>query len=144
MSKRKLLEVPALSIPKKTRSCFHGNIINYGPTPSPAPATMRTSTRATVTATGEAIVTDTPAPVAKGKEIATSCENSIHVLADTSLTFEATHTLANNMLTFASGLEKLLQDYKKSILNYASGLEELARELKMGTAEVLRLYLPEK
>jgi hypothetical protein len=138
MSKRKLLEVPALSIPKKTRSCFHGNIINYGPTPSPAPATMRTSTRATVRAKGEAIVTDTPAPVAKGKEIATSCENSIHVLADTSLTFEATHTLANNMLTFASGLEKLLQDFSQAIHIFLSGLEELARELKMGTAEVLR------
>jgi hypothetical protein len=144
MSKRKLLEVAAPSIPKRTRSRFQTNIIKNGPIPPPAPAAMTTSTRATVTATGEAIVTDTPAPVAKGKDIATSCENNIHVLADTSLTFEATHTLANNMLTFASGLEKLLQDYKKSILNYASGLEELARELKMGTAEVLRLYLPEK
>jgi hypothetical protein len=133
MSKRKLLEVAAPSIPKRTRSRFQTNIIKNGPIPPPAPAAMTTSTRATVTATGEAIVTDTPAPVAKGKDIATSCENNIHVLADTSLTFEATHTLANNMLTFASGLDKL-----------ALQLQELARGLKMGTAEVLRLYLPEK
>jgi hypothetical protein len=126
MAKRKLLEVPDLSITKKTRSRFHGNKIKNGPIPSPAPAT------------GEAIATGTPAPVAKGKAIATSCENNIHVLADTSLTFEATHTLANNMLTFASGLEKLLQDFSQAIHIFLSGLEELARELKMGTAEVLR------
>jgi hypothetical protein len=133
MAKRKSLEVPEPSIPKKTRSRFQGNINKNGPIPSPAPATMRTSTRATVTATGEAIVTGIPAPVAKGKEIATSCGNNVNVLADASLTFEATHTLTNKTLTFASGLEKL-----------ALQLQELARGLKMGTAEVLRLYLPEK
>ena len=109
MAKRRSPEVPALPIPKKTRSGFHGDKINYGPISSPAPATMRASTRAT--ATGEAIVTSTPAPADKGKEIATSCENSIQVLADASLTFEA-------MLTYASGLEKLLQDFNKAILNY--------------------------
>ena len=56
-------------------------------------------------------MTSTPAPADKGKEIATSCENSIHMLADASLTFEA-------MLTYASGLEKLLQDFNKAIHNY--------------------------
>jgi hypothetical protein len=144
MTKRKSLEVPPPHIPKKTRSAFHGNRIEYGANPSPAPAAMTTSTRATVRAKGEAIVTDTPAPVAKGKEIATSCKSNIHVLADTSLTFEAILTLANNMLTYASRLEKVIQDFNKAILIYGSGQEELARELKMGMAEVLRLYLPEK
>ena len=114
MAKRKSPEVPALPIPKKRRSGFHGNTIDCGPIPSPAPAT------------GEAIVTGTPAPVVKGKEVATSSGNNVNVLANTSLTFEAMHTLANYVLT------------------YASGQEELARKFKMGTAEVLRLYLPGK
>jgi hypothetical protein len=105
---------------------------------------MTTSTRAPEAATGETTVTGTPAPVAKGKEDATSCGNNIKMLGDASLTFEATHTLANNMLTYASGSEKLLQDFSKALHIYLSGQEVLARKLKMGTAEVPRLYLPEK
>ena len=89
-------------------------------------------------------MTSTPAPVVKDKEVATSSGNNVTVLANTSLTFEAMRTLANYMLTYVSELETLNQDFNEAILNYASGQEELAHKFKMGTAEVLRLYLPER
>jgi hypothetical protein len=142
MAKKRSLEVkPLLNIPKQARSGairrdqapdVNVIIIHYGPIPSPAPATMVTSTRATVIATEEAIATDTGAPVAKGKNISTSYENNIEMLADASLTFEATHTLPNNRRTYASGPGKPLEDLKKAIHNYLSVQEELARELKFG------------
>jgi hypothetical protein len=98
-------------IPKKRRSCFHGNRLECGPIPSPAPAAMRTSTRATVTATGEAIVTGTAAPVA------TSSDSYLRVLADVSQIF-ARDTSANNTRNQASRREKLLQDVTNALNAY--------------------------
>ena len=138
------------------RSRFNDPEGNYSAISSPAPASTR------VTATGEDILTCTPAPVVKGKRVATCSEIPLKGLADVSSTDRAILTLINNMniyekgrekllqnlkearLTYASGQEKLLQDFDKAILYYIRGEDELARQLKMGMAEVLSSYVPVK
>ena len=155
--KRNFPEVP-LSVPKMPRLRFNDPQGNYSATSSPAPA----PTRVTATATREDILTGTPAPVAKGKRVATCSELPLKGLADVSSTDRAILTLINNMniyergrekllqdlkkarLIYASGQEKLLQDFNKAMLYYVSAEEELARELKMGMAEVLSSYVPVK
>ena len=127
-------------VPKRTRSRIHNSENNCGAISSPAPATVATSTRPTATA----IVPGTPAPVAKGKEVATTSENPLERLADATVTDYAILALVDNTFTYASGQEKLLQDFNKAMLNYTSGQEELARKFRMGTAKVLKSYLPEK
>ena len=160
-SKRNFPEVP-LSVPKMPRSRFNDPQGNYGAISSPTPATMTSSTRVTATATGEAILTGTPAPVAKGKRVATCSAFALKGLVDVTSTDRAILTFVHNIniyergreklledlnkasLIYASGQEKLLQDFNKAMLYYVSAEKELARELKMGTAEVLSSYAPVK